>query len=145
MCNFNRCPQCGTGDDAFYWGDFNFMRCDICGLYVAVCDFLDEGGTDYYNMDMPPYCALQTIKADGFWNKVHFHEGEGIACIDGCMMYLDEADSYDDPDEFDRLVLKKKIDPKISYITNADGSDVEFIRGSFKTYLNVCKYLRRLG
>ena len=129
------CPQCGTGQGVFYWFDESLMKCDHCGLFVDITN--SESAVN--NIDNCPGCVLEAIKRKGLWKTVGNVPGKGIYFTDGGAEFVDdEYDSYEEAvEEFDRAVRAKEIDPKKSYITKADGANVEFLRGSFKIMRNM--------
>jgi len=132
---YSICPQCGIGQGVFYWMDVCLMRCDHCGLFVDITGLDDK--TDYD--EACPSCVLEALKRKGLWKAEHWIPGKGVICIDGDARFIDdEYKSYKKAvKDYDRDVLKKKIDPDQSYITKADGAKVEFLRGNIETVISM--------
>jgi hypothetical protein len=128
------CPQCGVGEGALDWMDNFVMRCDHCGMFA---DIREMDNVTIYDYSCPS-CVLQILKNKGLWKERCYFPGKGVFCTDGDVQYLDDAfDSIEEAtEEFDRALLAGEINPKKSYITKADGDNVEFLRGSIKTMKN---------
>jgi len=134
MSESSICPQCGTGEDVFYWFDKYLMKCNHCGLFVDITEM--DAETEYG--DSCPGCVIEAIKRKGLWKAESYIPGKGVFCADEGIEFIDDAyDSCEEAvEEFDRGVLACEIDTHVSYITKADGAKVEFLRGSFQNILN---------
>lgn len=128
MYIIKNCPQCGIGEGIYasyhIIGGFRLQICYHCGFQVK--NYWAKGDDSEKDHDPKPGFGLRFVTY-----------GTSLDSEKSRRTYFQLGTNYKKVVAlFDRLVSRGVIIPEKSFVTKADGSNVEFLRGDIQNIVN---------